>query len=99
MIRINIDQPELDKLIEQHYKAIIASPYQVFVKLNAHVATSPKEGVLILALIRYFKKIIIGKPDELQILANQLKPLLDDVLEEIKASKSTKAQKTEAVKT
>ncbi|WP_210490341.1 hypothetical protein [Rufibacter aurantiacus] len=98
MVRINIKQPLLDKLVTQHYRALILPPYSLFANLLNFPTTTHKEGLFIITLIKNFKKIITSKPDELQTLANLIEPLLNDVLEEKKSTKSTKEAKTEAVK-
>lgn len=98
MVRINIDQPKLDLLVELHWKALILSPYQVSTNLIRLATSTPKQVLFKTSLLRNFKRIIIAKPSELQLLANTIKPLFDDVLEELKASKTTKEQKTAVVK-
>lgn len=100
MVRINIEQQELDKLVEQHWKAVVSPPYSLFEELfsfESDVATQKTDGASQHNFLRllniHFRNIITSSPIELQKLASILKPAYDKVLADIRASTSDKKEK------
>lgn len=77
MIKINKSLEELDKLANDHFQVVNAGPMRIMDKLLHRVASAvaPQEQNFYEFLLANIKDIIVGRPDQLESLRQQIAPL------------------------